>query len=528
MRSRHHAPALMPDAIISLPSAVEAPRSPAQREESIPAQLPDISSQIVPFAGPVQTQISLAPSSQRMRDEILRGATVSAPAQAEDDPLQRLIEQTQGKNTFAIVRRDGPAKVESTAKLVRRLQTIVRAANASADHDTLVKALVYLNGLENDTVTPASVQKDITRMFQKIKRVHQRDALKSYKSQEVLRKRRTEQGKTVRTKKVSDLLAAKRVDNAAADSSRFYIRSNATADATSVSSAEVKNRVECGTRDTLQVKHVSQNWIQNTVRAQAPAVVIEKQAPDKRGKTALTLAVAAQRTLKPALAREGWRTTKRYVDQNIGNFANMSASGTASVAGATALSNTLTVSGVTTLNGSTVVSGVSPNTLYFNIATTARYQFCVQGAEVASIETDGSIYATSIGGAFKGRDSTGHTGSIVGCTTSTRYDMTSWPFVALGSRLLIETDFNYLLSGGLNLGVSGATILLSTKHNTSYGAATMSTSICNNYGGYTTIPVSATIPCTPGLSYNISVTISPTSGNSFNGTLYNCRITHLT
>lgn len=199
-------------------TAIESQETPEMEEESqeateatpVPLSL-DVTA-MVPFAGPVTPKLQLDPALEAIRNAILN-RTQAPPLQfvSDDDPLAKLIERTNNANTFAIVRKEGKeAPKVPMGKLIKRLETVIRAAESSGDQKALVKALGYVDGLNRGLLTPEQVQKDTNKMFAHLRTVTRRDAAKSHATQEVLRKKRAAKGADIRAKRVSEILKERR------------------------------------------------------------------------------------------------------------------------------------------------------------------------------------------------------------------------------------------------------------------------------------------------------------------------------
>ncbi|KAG5185418.1 hypothetical protein JKP88DRAFT_289283 [Tribonema minus] len=101
------------------------------------------------------------------------------------------------------------------------------------------------------------------------------------------------------------------ITNSGADASNFFLTNGGG----TITTAEIETRIARGDKPTME----------------AP--------PDKRAKLALSVAQDAKRGTKPVLTRDLWKTSKRYVDQNVGNVAgNLTVGGTAAVTGGCTLS----------------------------------------------------------------------------------------------------------------------------------------------------------------------------------------------
>ena len=187
------------------------------------------------------------------------------------------------------------------------------------------------------------------------------------------------------------------VDNTGADASRFYIRTNATANATTVTSTEVKNRVKAAAFDPLQVTPVQQPWVQSQIREMQRPVRIETQAPDKRAKNALDAALNARRGTKPTLAPNPFPLIKRYTSaaSSALNATTLNVNALSTLNTIT-VSNTVTVSNTTTVKSLVVNTSSTMNTITTNTITvagaTALNTVTVSGAATLS---SGGVIATS-------------------------------------------------------------------------------------------------------------------------------------
>ncbi|KAG5188215.1 hypothetical protein JKP88DRAFT_287671 [Tribonema minus] len=231
--------------------------------------------------------------------------------------------------------------------------------------------------------------------------------------------------------------------------------------------------------------------------------------PDKRARLALSVAQDAKRDTKPVLARDLWKTTKRYVDQNVGNVAgNLTVGGTAAVTGAATLSSTLAVTGVTTLTGAAVFGttvgppgtaagarlclypygasastndytiGINGNTMFFNAYPAAKFSFCSGGTEVMAISNTGAITGGDLGGLL-GRQLMLTSQTYVNVSASTRFDVPSTTVTALGSSMLVEADVNYTTTSTCN---AGLTFQWQSKRSAVYVGSTMITYAVCTYG----------------------------------------------
>lgn len=188
------------------------------------------------------------------------------------------------------------------------------------------------------------------------------------------------------------------VDNSGADASRFYIRTNATANATTVTSAEVKSRVKAAVFDPLQKTPIQQPWVQSQIRQMQRPARIEVPAPDKRAKNALDAALVARRGIKPSLAPNPFTLIKRYM-----SAASSALNATTLNVNALSTLNTVTVSNTVTVNNSTTLKSlvvnnastlntVTTNTIIVAGATTLN-TLSVSGA--ATLSSGGTVAASN-------------------------------------------------------------------------------------------------------------------------------------
>ena len=187
------------------------------------------------------------------------------------------------------------------------------------------------------------------------------------------------------------------IDNSGADASRFYIRTNATANVTTVTSAEVKNRVKAAAFDPLQKTPIQQPWVQNQIRLMQRPARIEVPAPDKRAKNALDAALLARRGIKPSLAPNPFTLIKRYTSaaSSALNATTLNVNALSTLNTLT-VSNTLTVNNTTTLKSLVVNNTSTLNTITANsitiVGTTTLNTLSVSGAATLS---SGSTVAAS-------------------------------------------------------------------------------------------------------------------------------------
>ena len=361
------------------------------------------------------------------------------------------------------------------------------------------------------------------------------------------------------------------VDNSGADANRFYIRTNATANATTVTSAEVKNRIKAGLFDPLQKPSITQQWVQDQIRNMAqPPTKIEVQMPDKRAKNALDTALVARRATKPTLAPNPFGLIKRYTSAattslnsstlvvntlstlntvTVSNTLTVSNTATvksltannitmASTAGSlgTALGNKIVLYPVSTPSTSDYAIGVASSTLFYNSGPSAKHSFCVNGTEyitmsptgllsAPTISCAGDVGAGSLNGSFMGRVLGLQYLVVASVTSSTRFDIPS-TFVALGTSVCIESEVTHWTSGGLVLNSSGVVFTMWSKKSGAYTSAAASCYGTNSYGSYITLPFNATFTTVAGSTYSLAVTVAPTAGNSVNATFNNFRITY--